>query len=134
RERVDRRRVEPEFRAAHQRLAGQLQQDAAERPRDRPLLRVDRLGDGHPAAYPSAYQVYSTSSRPPCSSAFPTVSEVSWIQACSASTDSAKKRLLSMPSTIFSRTFSGFESTSSVLERMSRSAVTSSGGTSLRLA
>ena len=48
---------------------------------------------------------------------------------CSVSTDSPKNFLLSCPSTIFSRTFSGFESTSSEFERISRSASTSSAGT-----
>jgi len=51
-------------------------------------------------------------------SALPTEVDWSWIQAWSTRTppgDAAKKRLPSMPSTIFSRAPSGFESTSSEL-------------------
>src|SRR5581483_10238245 len=126
RERVDGRRVEPELGRPHQRLAGQLQQD----PPERGLGRAPRLGDRR--HQPSEYQTKSTSSSPPCSSAFATVRLSSWIHACSPSTDSAKKRLLSIPSTIFSRISAGLEVTSGSFSRISRSAATSSGGTCSR--
>ena len=55
---------------------------------------------------------------PASSSAAATVFEASWIHACSRRVppgDAAKKRLPSMPSTIFSRACSGLEATSSEL-------------------
>ena len=55
----------------------------------------------------------TTTSAPASDSAWPTVFAESWIQGWSASTWAAKKRLLSMPSTIFSRAGSGFDCTSS---------------------
>ena len=54
---------------------------------------------------------------PESASAWPTVFDGSWIHACSTRVPpgtAAKKRLFSMPSTIFSRAASGFDCTSSV--------------------
>src|SRR5262249_49722362 len=108
---VDRLLVEPVVSGAHQRLAGQLQQDATADGRTRlPGLRGGLFGlDAHP----SWKRSNSRTSAPSSARAWPTLLPVSWIQVWSASTRSAKKRLFSIPSTIFSRACSGFESTSS---------------------
>jgi hypothetical protein len=64
--------------------------------------------------------------------AFATVSDPSRYHAWSSSTES-ENHFCRRPSTIFSRTFSGFDRTSSVCMRTSRSASTSAAGTSSRV-
>src|SRR5439155_7633830 len=95
---------------AQERRAGELEQDPLERRRFDARSGLLRLGNAHP---PSAKRSNSSTSTPWSASACPTVLVVSWIQGCSVSTWAAKKRLFSIPSTIFSRACSGFESTSS---------------------
>src|SRR5258706_550237 len=100
---------------AHQRLAGELQHHAP-KAGVAGLRHVDRLlgSNAHRRQPASAKRWNSSTSAPASSSTFPTVLLPSWTQSWSASTFAPKKRLPSMPSTIFSRACSGLDNTSSV--------------------
>src|SRR5207248_7338820 len=94
--------IDPVVTLAHERLAGELEQNPLER------------GFAHPA---SEKRWNSSTSAPASASTLPTVAEPSWIHGWSVRTPprSAKNRLFSMPSTIFSLACSGFDCTSSEL-------------------
>src|SRR5207248_203406 len=114
RNRIDRRAVDAVVTGTHQRLAGQLQQDAT---KDR--ARVSRCCDhlfglnGHQPV--SSKRSNSSTSAPSSARAWPTFFEESWIHSWSLRTSAPKNRLFSIPSTIFSRACSGFDCTSSEL-------------------
>src|SRR5437588_8584731 len=104
--------VDAVLAVAHQRLSRQLQQNALEAG----LLGGARLLASGGAHLPdSANSSNSSTSAPASCSAWPTDFEESWIHSWSTSTLAPKKRLFSMPSTIFSRACSGFDCTSSEL-------------------
>ncbi len=117
RDRRDGARVDAVLAVAHQALARELEEGPPERGSDpRGRLR-ELLG---PRAHEPATETRANAATlaPASSSALPTVFEASWIHACSSRTPpgaAAKKRLASMPSTIFSRACSGFDSSSSEL-------------------
>src|SRR5207237_1159815 len=111
-DRVQPLRVEAVLSRSHQRLAGELEQGAAEG-RRRLLAGWDAFRYGSRLAHSaSANRANSSTPSPSSSRACPTVRPGSCTQDWSARTDSAKKRLASMPSTIFPRTASGFDCTS----------------------
>src|SRR6266550_3930264 len=128
---ADDRNVDAVLARPHQRLSRKLQHDPAEdgvavgRGSNRRLL-------GSNAHAESAKTSNSSTSAPPSFKACPTVFEESWIHSWSTSTFAPKKRLLSIPSTIFSRACSGFDWTSSEFAKISRSAAIVSSGTSSR--
>src|SRR5262249_9032497 len=99
---------------AHERLARELEQDAAEGGRCRPPSGLGLGLRRHPAR---EKRWNSSTSAPASASTLPTVCERSWIHGWSVSPPprSAKKRLSSIPVTIFSRACSGFDCTSSEL-------------------
>src|SRR5579862_1427819 len=110
---ADDRRVDAVVPRPHQGLARELQEDAGEAGGASPTLIERRFAsNSHPA---TENRWKSTTSAPDSLSAWPTVFEESWIHSWSTSTFAPKKRLLSIPSTIFSRACSGFDCTSSEL-------------------
>src|SRR5581483_3531197 len=107
-------RLDAVLAIAHERLARQLEQDAAEGGRATGSAELGLRLKRHPASE----KRWNSSTSPPASArTLPTVSEPSWFHSLSASTPlrSAKKRLSSIPVTIFSRACSGFDCTSSEL-------------------
>src|SRR4051794_4711941 len=117
REGADDRHVDAVVAHSHECFAGELQQHPAE------------AGFGHPE---TLRRSNSTTSAPASFSACATVLDESCTQSWSTSTFAAKKRLFSIPSTIFSRACSGFDCTSSEFAKISRSRTTSSSGTASR--
>src|SRR4029079_3601857 len=108
-------RVDAIVAVAHQALARELEECPAERGSGPggPLHQLLGLCGHDPATETRANAVTLA---PASSSALPTVVEASWIHACSSRTPpgaAAKKRLASMPSTIFSRACSCLDGSSS---------------------
>src|SRR5207247_2105542 len=128
---ADDRDVDAVLARPHQRLSRKLQHDAAE---DGTAVGggSNRRLLGSNCHAESAKTSNSSTSVPPSFKACPTAFEESWIHSWSTSTFAPKKRLLSIPSTIFSRACSGFDWTSSEFAKISRSCATSLSGTSSR--
>ena len=116
---LDRPRVDAVLAVAHQALARELEQRAVEAGAASlvgPLRELLGPGAHEPATETRANA--GDASRRPRRAPAPTVFDASWIHAWSSRAppgEAAKKRLASMPSTIFSRACSGFDCTSSEL-------------------